>query len=666
MKAYPPDRILNVAVVGSCGSGKTSLCEALLLASGAIPRLGSVEAGNSASDFDPEEIRRRISLHASLLPLEWKEHKLNLLDTPGTIDFAGEALGVLPAVEGVAMVVDAAEGLGAGVETVWEEALRLNLARMLVLNKLDKRQADFPSRLSEARERFGKALVPLQIPVGGREFQASFSMVKPGPIPAGLGRDFETYHDMLIEATGEEDESIMRDFLEGKDIPREKIISAVRKGIEDKKITPVLCASAAMGVGVGELLDEILELFPPAAESRHAGETLRALVFKTSSEPRAGDLSFVRVYSGALRHGDTVFNLTRNHEERIGQVISVCGKTRLELPLAGAGDIAVLPKLKGAETGDLLAGRREAFELPQARLSEPMVAVSVKAKDQRDQEKMSLGLHALAREDRTLKVRYDAETRETILQGLGDLHLEVTLARLRERYGLAVDSGAPRIAYKETIKGKSQGQGKYKRQTGGHGQYGDVRLELEPLARGGGFEFVDKIFGGAIPKNYIPAVERGVREAMAGGVVAGFPVVDVRVTLTGGSYHEVDSSDLAFKIAASMAFKKVFQEAHPLLLEPVVEVRVSAPQEYMGEIAGDLNKRRGRIHSLEGDKAGALVPLAELNGYATALRSMTHGRGAYTYRFSHYQEAPSMVQERLVALHAKAREEGILDGHSGH
>jgi len=662
MKQYPASNIHNVALIGSNSSGKTSLAEMLLHKAGVISRMGKTEDGNTISDFDPEEIKRKISLHTSLLPLEWKDHKINLLDTPGYVDFVGEALSALCVVEGVVAVIDGVSGIGVGLDTLWQQAVKQNLAKIVVITKLDKNQANFTARVEEARKKLGKQLVPIQIPIGKEaNFKGIFNLLKSDGVPEEIKDDYEKFREMLIEATAEVDDTILNDYLENKPVPEEEIIAAIKKGIELGKIIPVLCASVAKEIGGEELLNEMVSFLPTALESPFSqNQGLRALVFKTTIEPHVGELSFVRVFSGEIKPATNIYNISKGKEERIGQIITLLGKNRIELPAASAGDIVVLPKLKNTATGDIFCDKNHEVNLPKVNYPEPVASLSVKPKSKADQEKMALGLGAFMHEDPTFKMHYDPETKETVIYGMGDIHLEVILSKLKERYGVEVETGAPRIPYKETIKGKAKGQGKYKKQTGGRGQYGDTWLEIEPLPRGGGFEFVDKIVGGAIPKNYIPAVEKGIREAMQVGVIAGYPVVDVKVTLYDGSYHEVDSSDLAFKIAASMGFKKVFQEAHPVILEPVVEVTVFAPPEYIGNITGDLNKRRGRISSIETDKVVALVPLAELSKYATDLRSFTHGTGSYTYKFSHYEEAPMAVQQKLIETYQKLKAEGGL------
>ena len=662
MKTYPPERIRNVAVIGSGGSGKTTLAEALLYKSGAIPRQGRIEDGNTTGDFDPEEIKRKISIHSSLLPLEYEDHKINLIDTPGYIDFAGEGIAALHVVEGVIVVIDATTGPGAGLDLLWQEADKLNLPKIVVINKLDKSQADFGDKVEALRAKLGKHLVPVQIPVGREaEFKGIYNLLKPDGVPGEIKADYQAFREMLIEGTAEVDDTILNDFLENKEISEAEIITAIHAGIDANMITPILCASAAKDIGIIELLREIDDFLPGANHSpQAAGNGLRAYVFKTSIEPHVGELSFIRVYSGELKPSTSVYNVSKSKDERIGQVGSMRGKTRLDLTTVTAGDIAVLPKLKLTGTGDTLGDRNQPVELPKTVFPEPVASLSVKPKAKADQEKMALGLGTFMHEDMTFKMHYDPETKETVICGLGEVQLEMILAKLKERFGVEVETGAPRIPYKETIRGRGKGQGKYKKQTGGHGQYGDTWLEIEPLPRGQGFEFADKIVGGAIPKNYIPSVEKGLREAMQVGVIAGYPVVDLKVTLYDGSFHEVDSSDMAFKIAASLGFKKVFQEAHPVILEPIVEITGYAPPQFIGNVTSDLNKRRGRIGTIESDKVIAKAPLGELTKYATDLRSFTHGRGTYSYKFDHYEEVPAATQEKLVATYAKLKAEGEL------
>lgn len=673
MKHYPPEKIRNVAIIGSGTSGKTSLSEALLFKAGATTRQGSISEGNTVSDYDPEEIRRGISIHASLLPFEWKDHKINLIDTPGYVDFTGEAISAMRVVDSLIIVVDAVTGHGAALENLWKIADKYKIPRVIVVNKIDKSQADFDKTITKMREKFGRNIIPIQVPIGSEaNFSGVHSLLKT-QIPDVVKEIATKYKETLIEGVAEIDDRILNDYLENKEITEQKLIETLKKAIDDYKIFPVFCASSTKNIGMEELLNALVELMPAANQKEISAkstsgeeitvkpdvqEPFSAYVFKTVTEPHIGSLTYIRVYSGTIKPSSPVRNASKDKDERIGQIVTMRGKSREELPALSAGDIAVLPKLKITGTKDTLCDKNKVVIFDPAEYPEPVISFAVKPKSKAEQEKMALGLSNFTHEDPTFKMHYNTETKETVISGMGDVHLEVILKRLKERYGIEIEIGEPRIPYKEAILGKAKAQGKYKKQTGGRGQYGDTWLEVEPLPRGQGFEFVNKIVGGAIPKNYIPSVEKGIREAMEVGVIAGYPVVDVKVTLFDGSYHEVDSSDLAFKIAASMGFKKAIQEANPILLEPIMEITVNVPPEFVGEVTGDLNKRRGRISNIESDKVVALVPLGEIAKYATDLRSLTHGQGTFSTKFSHYEQVPPQTQQKLVEAYQKLKESG--------
>lgn len=671
MKSYPPEKIRNIAIIGHGTTGKTTLCEAILFKAGAISRQGRVEDGNTVSDFDAEEINRKYSVYASLLSFEYKDYKFNLIDTPGYVDFIGEAISAIRIADGLICAVDAVSGYGVGLERLWSYAEKYELPRIMVINKLDKNQADFYKVVETLRKKFGRHLIPLELPQGsGSNFSKTHTLLKKD-IPEELKLEFSNYYEMLIEATAEIDDTILNEYLEGKEIPPQELSQTLRQGINAGKIIPIITASATKGIGIEELMAACIQYLPPAnekeaksieGESRKAepGQPFSAFVFKTVSEPHIGTLNYIRSYSGEIKPGATVFNVNKQKEERIGQIIALQGKNRQELTILSSGDISVLPKLKTTGTGDTLCDSSKKITFHLTEYPDPVVSLAVRPKSKADQEKIGLGLGTFTHEDPTFKMNYSTETKETVISGMGDLHLEVVLSRLRTRYGVEIETGEPRIPYKETIRSKAKAQGKYKKQTGGRGQYGDTWLEIEPLSRGGGFEFVDKIFGGAIPKSYIPSVEKGIREAMEGGVIAGYPVVDVKVTLYDGSYHEVDSSDMAFKIAGSLGFKKSFAEAKPVILEPIVEITVLAPPEYIGEVSGDLNKRRAKILSIETDKVVAIVPQAEIATYVRDLRSFTHGAGTFTLKFSHYEEVLPQTQQRLTGIYQKQKEAGEL------
>ena len=689
MKQYPPGRIKNVALIGHSGSGKTSLSETMLFNSKVTSRIGSVNEGNTVSDFDPEEIKRKISVRTSVMTFEYKDYKINLIDTPGFADFAGEAVSGLFAADCAVFTACAVSGLGVGAQEMWRLADDDNLPRIIFINRMDKERADFYAVFDLLREAFGKDVIPVHIPIGK---EAGFSGVvdvltkkayrfdngEPVeiPVPDDLKGVMEKYRDMLIEEVVEIDEQLLEKFMNNQDISDEEVSQAFQQSVDHTKIYPVLCGSAVKNIGVS-LLEEAMEHWLPGADERvlkgidgterkpSEKDPFSGYVFMTAVEPHVGELSYVRVLSGTLNHSSSALNSSKNLQERIGQIFFMKGKNRDETPSAVAGDIIALPKLKGTSTGDTLCEASKPVVYQKAKYPEPVLSISVKPKSKADQEKMGTALNALMHEDPTFFVSHNTETKETIISGLGDVHLEVMLERQKRRFGVEIEAGAPRIAYREAIKGRAKSQGKYKKQSGGRGQYGDCWLDIEPLPRGKGFEFIDKIVGGVIPKNYIPAVEKGIREAMAAGVIAGYPVMDVKVTLVDGSYHEVDSSDLAFKIAGSMGFKKGFTEARPVILEPIMTMEISIPDDCVGDVVSDLNRKRGKILGMEpgagkSQTVKALVPASETAKYASDLRSISRGRGHFTSRFSHYEEAPAKTQADLTAKYGALKAAGEL------
>jgi len=687
MKEYNCDKIRNVGVLGHSGAGKTSLVEALLFDAGVTTRQGTVADGNTVTDFDPEEIKRKISIHATLAPLEYKEHKINLIDNPGYIDFLGEVIQSTRVVEGAILLFDGVNGAGVGSEIFWKYAAKNGLARIIFINRLDKERANFEAVVNLLREKFGKHLTPVMIPIGteaafrgmvdlvsGKAYLFEGKGLKECEVPSEVAELVPTYKEMMLEALAEVDDTLLEEYLDNKEITPEEISQALKKGVAEGKVVPILGGSATKNMGAINILDSILEWFPHPCSKEAEGldpstknpikrkplntEHFSGYIFKTVIEPHMGEISYVRVYSGTLISGQALHNPNRASTERVGQILITCGKNRSEVGKLCAGDIAALPKLKTTRTGDTLCNSGQQIIYSNVELPASVVTLAVRPKSKADQEKMGLGLSSFTREDPTFKMHYDPETRETVISGLGDVHLEIFLKKFKERYGLEIETSLPRIPYKETIHGKTKAQGKYKKQTGGRGQYGDTWIEIEPLPRGQGFEFVDKIAGGAIPRNYIPSVEKGIREAMEAGVIAGYPVVDLKVTLFDGSYHEVDSSDMAFKIAGSMGFKKAFQEAHPVLLEPILDIEVTVPPEYVGEVVSDMNKRHGHVDAVKEDGVTAKVPLAEISKYAADLRSFTHGTGTFVTKFSHYQEVMPKTQADLTAKHQAEREKG--------
>ena len=683
-------KIRNVGVVGHGGVGKTSLVEALLFTAGAVTRLGKVDDGTTTTDFDPDEIKRKISINTAVAYCDWKGHRINLVDTPGYGDFIADARAGLRVVEAAVVVVDAVAGVQVQTEKVWKFASEFELPRVIVVNRLDRERADFYRTLESIGRRLKGRIVPLQIPVGeesgfrgyvdlGKMKAVVFANGKPDEtdIPGELGERAKEYREKLVEAAAETDDELLSKYLEAGSLDEPEMLRALRAGIAGGKIVPVLCAAASKNLGTLPLLDLIVHEFPSPADRGEVGGTdlkaqqaatrapdprapVTALVFKTLSDPHMGKLSLFRVVSGTLKADSTLLNPTRGAKERMGHVSWLLGKTQKNVEALGPGEIGVAQKLKETQTGDTLCDETQPFELPRIVFPEPAISFAIQPKTRGDEDKISNALARIAEEDPTVHYHFDPETKQLLVSGVGSLHVEMVVERMKRKYNVDVNLLPPRIPYKETVKGRAEGQGKYKKQTGGRGQYGDTWLRVEPLPRGGGFEFVDDIFGGAVPRNYIPSVEKGVRECMKKGILAGYPVVDLKVTLYDGSYHEVDSSDMAFQIAASMGLQKVFVDAHPIMLEPIMNAEVTCPAEATGDVIGDLNSRRGRIVGMEpaGETAvvRAAVPMAEMLTYESTLRSMTGGRGGYSMEFSHYEEVPAFIAEKLVK-EAKAERE---------
>jgi elongation factor G len=693
MKGLSTQEIRNVALLSHMGAGKTSLVEGLLFAAGAISRLGKVEDGNTVSDFDSEEIRRRCSLQATPLYLFWKEHKINLIDTPGLLDFIGEIQSALPAVEGAFMLVSAVAGVEVGTELYWQNLEKRNIPRAFFINKIDKENTDFNKTLNELTEAFGKSVIPVQIPIGKEAsfkgvvdllrmkalyFQEQTGKFEEQEIPEELKKEAERAREKLIEAVTESDDALLERYLEGQEISEEELKSGLRKAIRECKVFPVLTGSAIRNQGSAALLDFILDYFPSpldlgevqATDPRTQSEItlkidpqgpLAALVWKTMADPYVGKINILKIVSGTLRPDSRVWNSTKEIEEKVAQPFYLRGKTQEGAQEIIAGDIGAVSKLAETKTGDTLCLKDQPIFLPPIEYPKPVLSASVKPKSKGDEEKISNALARMMEEDPTIDVYRDTEVGQTILSGLGQSHLEATVERMKRKFGVDVILEPPKVAYKETIRTTVKAEGKYKKQTGGHGQYGHCFLEISPLERGKGFEFENRIVGGVIPKQYIPAVEKGVREAMEKGVLAGYPVIDIKVAVYDGSYHPVDSSELAFKIASSMAFKKGVADAKPVLLEPIMSVEVRVPEAYMGDVISDLNSKRGRILGMEAvgrtQVIKAQVPLAEMLTYANDLTSITQGRGYYTMEFSHYEEVPTQIAESIIEKAQKEKEE---------
>ena len=693
MKNYKSEQLRNIATGAHGGAGKTSIVEAMIFNTGATNRIGVIEQGSTISDYNEDEIDRQISISTSLLNGEWKDHKINLVDTPGYPDFFGEVVGGLNAVDSVMVVISASGGVEVGTEQVWAEAEKLNLPRFIVINKLDKENVSFDDILTSLQESFGHKIAPAQYPVNAgpgfskiidliRMKQMTFSTDGSGKyteedIPADQNDKAEDLHVKLIEAVAESDDSLMEKYFEAGTLSEDEFRTGLSKAILNHEVYPVFCAAATTNVGIQRLNDVIVNFMPspsdmPPAKGKDSGgkeaeracsvtESPTARVFKTVSEAHVGELSYIKVVSGAIKTGDDMYNSSQESTERIGQLFALNGKNKTSMDRLMAGDIGAVVKLKSTHTGDTLCDKSKQIILNEIQFPEPKIRTAIVPKAKGDEEKISTGLHSLHEEDPTFIAKYDPELKQTIISGQGELHLVTILKRLHQKFHVEVDEQEPRIPYREAIKGKAEAQGKYKKQSGGRGQYGDCHLRLETQPRGAGFEFVDEIVGGVIPGKFIPAVEKGVKERMDKGVLAGYPVIDVKVTVFDGSYHNVDSSEMAFKVAASMGFQKAFAEAKPVILEPVYDVTVKVPEEYMGDVMGDISGRRGKIMGMDAEGKfqviNAKVPLAELYKYSTTLRSITAGRGLHNRAFSHYEEVPSDVTEKIIDQAKKEREE---------
>lgn len=672
-----PKGIRNVALVGHAGCGKTSLAEVLLFYGGAIPKPGSVAQGSTVSDYHPDEVQRKVSINTSLLHCRWQDCGITLLDSPGYADFVAEVLMALAAADAALVVVDATKGIEIGTERVWDLLNEHKLPRLIVVTKLDHEQAKFEQTLDAIHEAFGSSCVLLQAPKGqGKQFTGTVELLS-----EHLSAEDQPFYEKLVESVAEQDDELLERFVNEGTLPREQVVSGIAHGIQTERLIPVLAVATNNEQTVKAVLDAVVKLLPSAdqrepltgtrpttgesvARKPHPTEPFLAQVVKTIADPYLGIMSVFRIFAGTLAQDGSFFNVSTGTKERIGKLFRLQGKTQANVPSASAGEIVAVAKLKDTHTGNTLTDEAHPMVFEPLHVPEPMLSIAIKPKTRTDEEKISDALHKLSLEDPTFHVSRDPQTKDLIISGMGDLHLAVMTGRLTSRFGVQVEIGLPKVAYRETITRRVQVQGRYKRQTGGRGQFGDVWIEVEPLLRGGGFEFLNKIFGGAVPRNYIPAVEKGVRLAMQDGVLAGYPLVDVRVTLYDGSYHPVDSSDLAFQIASSMALRKATEEANPVLLEPVMEVEVLVPDETLGTVTGDLNGRRGRVMGIEPKSkyqlVKAQVPLAEMLKYASDLKSMTGGRGSYTMKFSRYEEMPAKVAQPIIASAARKPEEARL------
>ncbi len=674
------DRIRNVALVGHRGSGKTSLHEALLFAAGAVNRLGRVTEGTTASDADADEKARQMSISAALTSFEWQERKVNLIDTPGEPSFVADALGALRVCESAVFVVNAVMGVEVSTTRLWQRAAELDLARLLFVNMLDRERADFFRTLEALKAAFGPHVVATEIPIGSEhEVSGVIDLVdmkayaydgdgrdncREMPIPDELADQAQTYRERLMDEVAENSDALMERYLEGEEISHQEIVDALKEGTNHGAIFPVTCGVATRNLATNRLLDAIVEDLPSPVKHgglEVAGMTLEAVedgdlyayVFKTRADPFAGRINLFRVYQGVMRHDSHVLNTRAHAKERIGQLIAFTGRETQHVDEFGPGDVGAVAKLKETRAGDWLAARDEPIEMPAIALPAPVMAFAIEPKAKGDEDKVFTALRRRQEEDPTIDLHRDEQTGEQIVAGLSQIHVEVVIARLRERFGAEVELHPPRVPYQETIRATARAHGRHKKQSGGRGQFGDCHIEIEPLPSGGGFEFVNQIRGGAIPTGFIPAVERGVVEAMRQGAVAGYPVKDVRVRLYDGTYHSGDSSEMAFKLAGSLAMREAMAAASPALLEPIMHVTVSVPEDAVGDVIGDLNSRRGRPLGME--PAGGMtdvraeVPMAELLSYAPDLRSITGGQGEFTMELARYEEVPGHLVEKVVA-----------------
>ncbi|MBI3743243.1 MAG: elongation factor G [Chloroflexi bacterium] len=668
MQVYSTEAIRNVALLSHSGAGKTSLTEAMLFATGAISRQGRVDDGTTVSDYEPEEIDRRSSIQTTLAPCEWKSVKVNVLDTPGYADFFGEVHSALAATDFAVEVISAVDGIAVGTEVTWLSAAERHLPKMIVISKLDRENADFVETLEAIRARFGKRCIAINLPQGS---EASVSGVVSLLDPANEGKDprFAGFREQLVEAAAEAVDELTEKYLDAGTLTAAELQRGIKAGINEGSLIPVVAVSAAKQVGVRELLDFFVTYAPspkdrgPAYLGKAAGEgaklapeksgPLGAFVFKTAADPYVGKLSYLRILSGTLQSDSQVWNAGKGQQERIGQLYILRGKTQDAVKELPAGDIGAVAKLVYTGTGDTLSQRTSPITLPGLDFPKPIYSVAVSPKTKADMDKMSAALAKLVDEDPSLRVSREQATGETILSGLGDAHIDVAAKKLKRKFGAEVVIATPRVPYRETISSKTVAEYKHKKQSGGHGQYGHVLLELEPAQRGQGVTFNSKVVGGSVPREYIPACEKGVMEAVQHGIIAGSPVVDIKVAVVDGSSHPVDSSGMAFQLAASQAFKKALEQARPVLLEPVMNIKVTVPDSYTGDVMGDLNSKRARVQGMNPQSGlttiEAQAPLAEIQRYSTDLRSITQGRGYYTMEFSHYEEVPQHLAQKVAA-----------------
>jgi elongation factor G len=693
MKVYDAAAIRNVALVGHTGSGKTQLASAILFDTGTVNRFGKVDEGTSVTDYDEEEVIRKHTLAASLAYAEWSRQKINIIDTPGMGNFLSDARAALQVADAAVVVVDAVGGVMVQTEKVWQSSDELRLPRLVVLNRLDRERASLDRSIGSLREACNRTVIPVQLPIGEEKAfrgvvdlitNKAFMFKTDGsgtfteePVPADMGNTVNAAREALIEMVAEADERLMEKFFEAGTLTDEEMVAGLRSATAAAKLFPLFCTSALVNIGIPQLLDGIVGYLPSPADRPYRGvdkggndvecpaddkKPAQAFVWKTIADPFAGRITMFRVVSGTIKADSTILNKTRDTQERLGHLALLQGKTQTNVPEIKAGDLGAVAKLKDTLTNDTLGDKADAVTFPAVAFPEPVLSYAIEPKTRLDEDKISTSMHRLEEEDPSIRYSRDPQTKEQLLSGQGQLHIEVTVAKLKRRFSVGVDLKPPRIPYRETIKGATEAHGRHKKQTGGHGQFGDCKIKVEPLPRGSDFEFVDDIFGGSIPRQFIPAVEKGIQDARTRGYLAGYPMVDFRVTVFDGSYHDVDSNELSFKLAGSLAFKDAMTRARPTILEPIMNVEVYAPSDFAGDLMGDLNGRRGRIAGM--DTRGtttvikAQVPMSEMLTYEQHLTSATGGRGSYHMDYSHYDEVPSHLQTKIIAA-AKAERAGV-------
>lgn len=692
LKEYRSDRLRNVGIIAHGGAGKTSLTESLLFNTGATTRIGRIADGTTITDFEPEEIKRKVTISAALAPCEWQESKINFIDTPGYADFVGEVKGVLRAVDSALVVLCAAAGIEVETEKVWKYSTELDLPKIVFINKMDRENADFYRVVQDMREKFGARILPIQIPIGAEDnFTGIIDLlkmkaIKPAnklgnqymeeEIPADLMETAVDLRQKLMETVAETDDELLNKYLDGTELSNEEMNMGLAKGTSQGKIFPVLCGSAYKNIGIQQVLDGAVAYLPspesksilgthPVSEElieRKTDDPFSAMVFKTTADPFVGRLSYIRIFSGTMKPDSQLYNASKGKVERVGNIFTLRGKHQEALPKIYAGDIVVVAKLQETGTGDSLCDKDKPIIFEPISYPKPMFIMCIEAKNKGDEDKIGNALHRLTDEDLTFKVTKNTETKQLLISGIGEVHTDIMAERMKRKFGVDVILSDPKVPYRETIRATVKVEGKHKKQSGGHGQYGHVWLQLDPLPVGKEFEFVDSIFGGSVPRQYIPAVEKGVREALTSGVLGGYPMVDVKVTLYDGSYHNVDSSEMAFKIASVMALRKGALQAKPALLEPIYDVQINVPASFMGDVIADLNSKRGRIQGMEpiGEGQGVIkaqVPMSEMFKYAIDLRSITQGRGRFDVNFSHYDEVPQRIADLIITANKKDKAE---------